>query len=100
MTYRHSTCERGLVSAMSLSPPAIVLFHLLPQAERPHIRPDLLDIRQALRLGPGLSDIVPTERVLAVGRPDRILLLVVDHDLVDRGVFLIIPVHGSLLSQS
>ena len=43
-------------------------FHLLPQAQRTHVSPDLLDVGEALGLRARLAGVAPAERVLAVGR--------------------------------
>jgi hypothetical protein len=51
---------------------------------------------QALALDSLETGVLPTPRVLAVDRPDRVLLLMVDDDLV-AGVLFIVPGHGSLL---
>src|SRR5258708_16578550 len=71
---------------------ALHLFHLLAQRQRPHVGPDFLDVGQALVLRAALADVVPAERVLAVRGPDRVLLFVVDDDLVDRVVFALFPI--------
>src|SRR2546426_12565416 len=47
-----------------------VLLHLLLQTQRPHVRPDFLDVCQTLGLRPALSGIVPAERIRLVGAPD------------------------------
>src|SRR6185369_14967255 len=49
------------------------LVHRAAQAQRPHVGPDLLDIAEALLLGPGLADAAPAQRQLAVLGPDRVL---------------------------
>src|SRR6185295_15575588 len=54
-----------------------LLFHLLAQAEWTHVGPDLFDVREAFILRTRLPRIVPTECVLAIGRPDRVLLFMV-----------------------
>src|SRR5437588_5815090 len=68
--------------------------HLLPQAQGAHVRPDLLDVREALGLRARLAGVAPAERVLAVGWPDGILLLVVDDHLVDGRVFSLVLTHA------
>src|SRR5262249_43752785 len=73
-------------------------FHPPAQAQRTHVGPDFLDVLQALRLEPALADVVPAERIVAMRRPDRILLLVIHDHFVDRVVFLLVVVHGSALS--
>src|SRR5215208_7226538 len=64
------------------------LFHLLSQAERPHVRPYFLNVSKALCLGPDFSDIIPSQRILSIFRPDGILLLVIDYNFVDGFVFI------------
>src|SRR5207244_3876234 len=70
-------------------------FHALTQAEGTHIGPHVLDPGEALRLRTGLPRVLPTERVVALRRPDRVLLLVVHDHLVNRFVFLLVAVHSS-----
>src|SRR5437588_156751 len=70
-------------------------FHLLSEAQGPHVRPDLLDVGEALLLRPLLARVRPAERVLAVCGPDGILLLVVDDHLVDGRVFPLVCAHNS-----
>src|SRR3978361_455948 len=77
--------------------PSLGLLHPPVPAARAHGGPDLLDILEALRLGALLAGVVPAERVLAIRRPDRILLLLVHHHLVDRRVFPLVA-HPRLLS--
>src|SRR5215207_5592559 len=96
---RGSTKPLAVARALRLSLRRLLprrLFHALSQAERSHIRPDFLDVGEALGLRAGLAGVVPAERVLAVGGPDRILLLVVDHDLVDGVVFPLVLIHVAL----
>src|SRR5262249_33830720 len=69
------------------------VFHPLPEAERAHVGPHFLDISKALVFGAGLSGGVPAEGVLAVCRPDRVLLFVVHDNLVDRRVFAVFRTH-------
>src|SRR5437763_10941390 len=73
------------------------LLHLLAEAERPHVGPDLFDVREALRLRTVLAGVSPTQRQLFGGRPDGVLLLVVDHDHVDRLVVVFVVVHVELM---
>src|SRR5262245_8680410 len=51
--------------------------HLLSQTEGPHICPHFLDVGKAVGLQPYFPDRIPTEWVLFVLRPDRILLLMI-----------------------
>src|SRR5256885_3788737 len=60
------------------------LGHAPAQARRPHVGPDLLHVRQTLLARAGRPFVAPTGRVLPVGRPDRVLLLVVQDHLVRR----------------
>src|SRR5260370_42595661 len=83
---------RPLVGPLAALALALHLFHLLAQRQRPHVGPDFLDVGQALVLRAALADVVPAERVLAVRGPDRVLLFVVDDDLVDRVVFALFPI--------
>src|SRR5882672_1370402 len=71
------------------------LLHLLPQAKWPHVRPYFLDESQALGFGSDYADILPAQRNLLVFRPDRVLLFVIHHDLVDGCIFFIriVPTH-------
>src|SRR4051812_22147695 len=69
------------------------LFHLLAQTQRAHVSPDLFDVCEAFGLRARLARIVPPERILAVGGPNRILLFVIDDDLVDGCVFSLIQTH-------
>src|SRR2546421_10396833 len=78
-------CTRGLGRAP---------LHLLPQAQGAHVRPNFLDVGKALGLGAGLARVAPAEWVLAVGGPDRVLLLVVDDHLVDGRVFSLVLTHA------
>src|SRR5947209_2103919 len=77
-------CTRGLGRAF---------LHLLPQAQGAHVRPNFLHVDQTLGLRAGLPGVAPAERVLAVSRPDGVLLLMVHNDLVDGRVFFLILTH-------
>jgi len=65
-------------------------FHFLPQAERAHVSPHLFDVRQAFGFGPALARVLPAERIFFIGRPDRVLLLMIRDDLIDGGVFFLV----------
>src|ERR1041385_8620748 len=65
------------------------LLHLLAQAQGAHVGPHLVDVGQALVLAALFAHLPPASRRLAVREPDRVLLLVVDHDLVDTIVFFV-----------
>src|SRR5437867_5682773 len=68
--------------------------HFLPQTERSHISPDILDVGQAFGLEALLTYLLPAERGLPISRPYGVLFFVIDHNLVDGGVFCIVPRHG------
>ena len=72
------------------------LLHLFPEAQRPHVSPNLFDIGEALVLFPVFACITPAKSILALGRPNRILLFMVDDDLVDRRVFSFVSTHFRL----
>src|SRR5262245_37776018 len=56
----------------------------LAEAQRPHVLPDRLDVGQANVLGSAGTLIRPAGGVLPIPKPDRVLLLGVDHHLVER----------------
>src|SRR5438093_6778623 len=64
-----------------------LLIHFFPEAQRPHVRPDFLDVGQALRLRAAFASIPPTQRILPVRRPDRVLLFMIHNDLINRIIF-------------
>src|SRR6478672_7505056 len=72
---------------------ALHFLHLLAQAEWAHVRPDLLDVGQARRLVAREARLAPAQRQFAILRPDRILLLVIDHDPIDRRILCLVSVH-------
>jgi hypothetical protein len=76
----------------------VAAFHLLAQAEGPHIGPYFLDVGQTFCFRPTLAHVSPAKRNLAIRKPDRVLFLVVDDDYVSSGVFLVIPVQTFLLA--
>src|SRR3954453_9583711 len=67
--------------------------HAPPQARRAHVRPHATDVVQALGPGTGRALRVPARRQLPVGRPDRVLLLVVAHDAIDALIDVLVC-HG------
>src|SRR5262245_62079613 len=71
-----------------------LLGHRLLQAQRTHVRPDLLDEFETLRLLAGLPDVSPAQWILAIYRPDRILLLVIH----DNFQFTVLPI-GTLFTH-
>src|SRR5262249_42795802 len=76
--------------------PALRSVHEPAEAEGTHVGPDLLDVRETIGLRTGLPLVPPASGVVAIRGPDGILLLVIDNDLVDRGIVLVV-VHGPLL---
>jgi len=60
---------------------------MLAQAQRSHVSPDLFDIGQALTLQAALASITASQWVLAIGRPDGSMLLMVDDDFIYGCVF-------------
>src|ERR1700730_7438795 len=70
--------------------------HLLSQTERPPVCQIFLDVGEALFFGSAFAGIVPAERVLSIGRPDGILLFVVDDYVVDCRVFSFVAIHTRL----
>src|SRR2546423_6299881 len=80
-----SGMERKCLALSARSPlVSCGLGHAPAQARRPHVGPDLLHVRQTLLARAGRPFVAPTGRVLPVGRPDRVLLLVVHDHLVRR----------------
>src|SRR2546425_630860 len=63
------------------------LLHALPQAERPHISPHLLYVGKALLFGAALTHIKPTQGIVSIEGPYRVLFLVIYDDFVDRCIF-------------
>ena len=76
-----------LLNLVPVLPSQCLFLHPLPKTERPHVRPDLFDVSQTFGLRPALPRVLPAERVLAIRRPDRVLLFVVDDHFVNRRVF-------------
>lgn len=84
--------------------------HLPSKAKGAYVRPDHGDESEAVGLQALLTDLVPAGRRLAVREPDRVLLLVVDDDLVDSVVLFIlshrliiplqVPNDGSLTARN
>src|SRR5664279_3811131 len=67
----------------------VVQFHPAAQAQRPHVRPGLGDVRQAGVLGANGAVRVPPSRHVAPGRPDGVLLLGVADHHIDRLVVVV-----------
>src|SRR6201995_2220445 len=59
-----------------------------PEAPRPHVGPDLLDVGEAIGLDAGPPDGAPARGQRALRRPDRILLFVVHDDLEQLRVLI------------
>src|SRR5664280_717328 len=72
----------------------VVQFHPAAQAQRPHVRPGLGDVRQAGVLGANGAVRVPPSRHVAPGRPDGVLLLGVADHHIDRLVVVVRVVVG------
>src|SRR5687768_9602884 len=64
------------------------------QAERAHVGPHLLHVRQALVLGAGLAHGLPAQRDVLVRQPERVLLLVVHQDDVRAGILVRLRRHA------
>jgi hypothetical protein len=47
-----------------------LIFHLLPQAQRPHVRPDFVNMLQTFSLGSLFSDRMPSFRNVLAAQPD------------------------------
>src|SRR5262245_1224437 len=76
---------------------ARVLLHLFSQTQRSHIGPHFFDVCQAFRFQSTLANVLPTERILSVRRPDGVLLFVIHHHFIDGGVLLLVSVHEVFL---
>src|SRR2546425_295580 len=69
--------------------------HLLPQTQRPHVGPHVLDVAKALALRTALANAFPARRIVAVRGPDGVLLLGIHDDLVAGVVLFIVPAHSA-----
>src|ERR1041385_7539345 len=67
--------------------------HSPAETERSHIGPHLLDISEAFLFRTRLAGVVPAEGIFTIGRPDRILLLVVHDNFVNSVIFSFICAH-------
>src|ERR1700722_4435946 len=54
------------------------LLHFLSEAKRPHVRPDSLNMVQALSLSARLARKAPSRWIFAGFRPERVLSLMID----------------------
>ncbi|CAM2155085.1 hypothetical protein PT2222_320039 [Paraburkholderia tropica] len=82
-----SACRAGISGLRALRG------HRLAQAQRTHVGPYGLDVREALVARTGLALRAPALGHGLVCRPDRILLFVIQHDM-ENGV-LVAPAHCS-----
>jgi len=71
-------------------------FHLLAQAQWPHVSPYFLNESQAFGFRSTFPGSEPAERIISMVGPDRILLFMVDDNFVDGSVFLIMAIHVAL----
>src|ERR1035437_579973 len=62
-------------------------------AQRPHVAPSFLNVRQALRLRSALSCITPSQRIRLVCRPEGILFFLIQNNLVNGCVFQLVVSH-------
>src|SRR5258708_34303326 len=90
-SWRHPLAPlRGPTRALRLGVSlACRLFHLLAQAQRPHVRPHLVDVLEAVRLRALLAHLPPTGGRLGVGEPNGVLLPRGDDHLVGPGVLFV-----------
>src|SRR5215471_1191091 len=65
------------------------LLHLLSQTHRPHVGPDFFDIGQAFRLRTGFSNFSPAQWRLTIGKPDRVLFLMIHDDFIVCCIFFL-----------
>src|SRR5262245_13936990 len=94
-------------SATMSAPSGRHAIHLLTQAERTHVGPDLLDELEAFLLQPALAGGAPASGDRLVLRPDGVLLFVVHHHLenhvvsIEHGVALLSlnPAWGGCLQR-
>ena len=63
--------------------------HLLPQAERSHVCPHLLDVAETFRLGSTFAGIPPAKRVVLVCRPYGVLLFIIEDYFINGIVFFL-----------
>lgn len=67
----HVRSEKALPGHLAVHVRPLLLFHLLPEAQRTHVRPDLHEVLEALGLGSRLPDLTPAGREFTIGEPDR-----------------------------
>src|SRR5947209_9816577 len=67
--------------------------HRPTQTEWPHVRPDLIDVFQAFLPDTILAYLAPTAGNLVILPPDRILLLIIDDDRIDRRIGILLRSH-------
>src|ERR1041385_4727869 len=70
-------------------------FHLAAQAQRSHVSPDFFDVLETLSLRAGLAGVTPTNGIVPIRGPDRILFFLIDDCLVGSRVFSfrVVPTH-------
>src|SRR6185503_17503120 len=68
-------------------------FHLLSQAQGPHVRPHFFDVGQTIFLSSAFSGVLPAERILAVRWPYGILFFVIENNFINRVVFTFFSAH-------
>src|SRR5437763_4592530 len=81
-----ATCSSNRSATFMASHPV----HPLAQAQRPHVGPNLLDVREARLAGPFGAFATPTGGQVTSGRPNRVLLLVVEHDTKRHSKLLLV----------
>ena len=73
-----------------------IVLHPVPQAFGPHLRPNFFDVLEAFSLWALFAFRLPSRGNVSIDRPYRVLLFVIDHDLVNRRVFISV-VHPVIL---
>src|SRR5262249_1160480 len=84
-----SRSSRAASVARALTPTCSSGTARVPEAPRPHVGPHVCDVLQALGLRAGLADEAPPVRQLAIRKPERILILVIDDHGVHAAVFVV-----------
>src|SRR5277367_5165844 len=96
---RNPSVNRAGVGRLAHSRFVLVLIHLQSQAERPHVGPGFLDMRQAFGPGTCRAGSSPAKRQFLFGRPDGVLLLMIYDNSVCSGVFYGVTIHVRPLSS-
>src|SRR5205085_6202021 len=96
---RHNEHSYGSVRAASLRRLRIpaLLFHFFSQAQWSHVSPDLFNIIKTFGFCSPLARVSPSKGVIPLGWPDRVLLLMVDDDLIDGHILFLVPIHSAFL---